>query len=71
MRSGGITGSLVLIALGAILYWAVTFEAEGVNIDMIGLILLVVGTIGLVLTLLMTSNTDKVESGTDVTIIER
>lgn len=70
MRSGGITGSLVLIALGAILYWAVAVEVEGFNIDMIGLILLAVGTIALVLTLLTTSATDDVERGTDVTIIE-
>lgn len=71
MRSGGITGSLVLIALGAILYWAVAFEVEGFNIDLIGLILLVVGTIGLVLTMLTTSAADEADRSTDVTIIER
>ncbi len=70
MRSGGITGSLVLIALGAILYWAVAVEAEGFNIDLIGLILLVVGVVGLALTMVMTS-TEKPETGQDVTIIER
>lgn len=71
MRNGGITGSLVLIALGAILYWAVGVEVEGFNLDMIGLILLIVGVVGLVLSLLMTSAVDRAESGRDVTIIER
>lgn len=69
MRTGGIGGSLILIALGAILYWAVSAEAEGVDLNMIGLILLVVGGIGLVLTLIMTASTSDPDK--DVTIIER
>lgn len=72
MRTGGIGGSLVLIALGAILYWAVSAEAEGFDINMIGLILLVVGVIGLVLTLIMTANAETTtDTDKDVTIIER
>lgn len=71
MRTGGIGGSLVLIALGAILYWAVSAEAEGFNINMIGLILLIVGVIGLVLTLIMTANAETTDSDRDVTVIER
>jgi len=71
MRTGGIGGSLVLIALGAILYWAVSAEAEGFNINMIGLILLVVGVIGLVLTLIMTASAENTDADRDVTIIER
>lgn len=71
MRTGGIGGSLVLIALGAILYWAVSAEAEGFNINMIGLILLIVGVIGLVLTLIMTANAETTDSERDITVIER
>lgn len=71
MRTGGIGGSLVLIALGAILYWAVSAEAEGFNINMIGLILLIVGVIGLVLTLIMTASADRTDADRDVTVIER
>lgn len=71
MRTGGIGGSLVLIALGAILYWAVSAEAEGFNINMIGLILLVVGVIGLVLTLIMTASAETRDADRDVTVIER
>ncbi len=69
MRTGGIGGSLFLIALGAILYWAVSVEAEGFSINTIGLILLVVGAVGLVLTLIMTASAE--ESDRDVTIVER
>lgn len=71
MRTGGIGGSLVLIALGAILYWAVSAEAEGFDINMIGLILLIVGIIGLVLTLILTASAETTDADRDVTIIER
>ena len=71
MRSGGIGGSLFLIALGAILYWAVNVEAEGFSINTIGLILLIVGVIGLVLTLIMTADANKAERDGGVTIVER
>jgi hypothetical protein len=71
MRTGGIGGSLVLIALGAILYWAVSVEAEGFDINMIGLILLIVGVIGLVLTLILTASAETTSGDKDVTVIER
>ena len=71
MRTGGIGGSLFLIALGAILYWAVSVEAEGFSINTIGLILLIVGVIGLVLTLIMTADANKAERDGGVTIVER
>lgn len=72
MRTGGIGVSLFLVALGAVLYWAVSVEAEGFSINTIGLILLIVGIIGLVLTLIMTASTAETRKGdSDVTIIER
>lgn len=48
----GIPLSLVVIAAGAILTWGVTSEPSGLNLDAIGVILMVVGIVGLVLTLL-------------------
>jgi hypothetical protein len=69
MRNGGIGGSLFLIALGAILYWAVNVDAEGFSINTIGLILLIVGAIGVVLTLLMTASTADSDNS-DVTVVE-
>ena len=48
----GIGTSIFLIALGAILRWGVADAIEGVNLSVIGLILLIVGVVGLVVSLL-------------------
>ena len=50
----GIGTSLVLIAIGAILRFAITVSstAHGFNIHTIGVILMIVGVIGLVISLL-------------------
>jgi beta-lactamase regulating signal transducer with metallopeptidase domain len=52
----GIGTSIVLIAVGAILKWAVTATVSGVSIATIGTILLIVGILGLIISLLMTAN---------------
>jgi hypothetical protein len=44
--------SLFLIAVGAILYFAVTASVSGIELATVGLILMVVGVIGLLLSLL-------------------
>jgi hypothetical protein len=44
--------SLLLIASGAILRYAVTADVEGVQLDEVGLILMIVGAIGFVISLL-------------------
>jgi hypothetical protein len=41
--------SLFLIAVGAILKYAITAHVEGVNLHTAGLVLLVVGAVGLVI----------------------
>jgi hypothetical protein len=46
--------SIVLIAIGAILKWAVTAHVNGFNIQTAGTVLLIVGIVGLVLSLLYT-----------------
>jgi hypothetical protein len=52
--------SLFVIAVGAILKYAVTREKiEGVNIDTAGVILMVVGVVGLVLGLFLYSRADR------------
>jgi hypothetical protein len=43
--------SLVLIAVGAVLAFAVSFQVAGVNIQTVGAILIVVGGIGLALSI--------------------
>jgi hypothetical protein len=50
--SVGIGTSIFLIAVGAILRYAVTDTVEGVKLDTVGLILMIVGVVGLVLTFL-------------------
>ena len=52
----GISVSLILIAVGAILTWAVTATTSGIDINTVGVILLVVGLLGLVLSLLFWSS---------------
>lgn len=43
----GIGGCIALIAIGAILTFAVDWELAGVNVDLIGLILMAVGALGI------------------------
>lgn len=47
--------SLFLIALGAILYFAVTASVSGISLSTVGLILMVIGGIGLLVSLFMMS----------------
>ena len=44
--------SIFLIAVGAILRYAVTADVEGINLDTAGLILMIVGVVGLLFSLL-------------------
>ena len=47
----GIGTSLFLIAVGAILYFAVNADVSGLEISTVGLILMIVGALGLVISL--------------------
>jgi Domain of unknown function (DUF6458) len=51
----GIGTSIFLIAAGAILKYAVNAEVSGVEIDTVGLILMIVGIVGLLISLLYTT----------------
>lgn len=48
----GLGTSIVLIAIGAILRYAVTFDVAGVDIQVVGTILLIIGIIGLIISLI-------------------
>jgi hypothetical protein len=48
----GIGTSLFLFAAGAILRYAVTADVSGIDLDVVGLILMIVGVVGFVLSLL-------------------
>jgi hypothetical protein len=52
----GIGVGLILTAVGAVLAWAVNADANGVNINTVGYILLVVGIIGVLLSLVFWSS---------------
>ena len=52
----GIGVSLILIAVGAILTWAVNASVSGVDINAIGVILMIVGAVGLLLSLMFWSS---------------
>jgi hypothetical protein len=51
----GIGTSILLIAIGAILRFAVSAHTSGFSIHTVGLILIVVGVVGLLISLFMTS----------------
>jgi hypothetical protein len=52
----GIGVSLLLIAAGAILIWGITGELAGVDVDAIGVILLIVGAVGLIISMIFWSS---------------
>jgi hypothetical protein len=51
----GLGVSLLLIAAGAILTWAVTATTSGIDVNTVGVILLVVGAVGFLLSLVFWS----------------
>ena len=48
----GIGVSLILIAIGAILTWAVNATVSGVDVNAVGVILMIVGAVGFIISLL-------------------
>jgi hypothetical protein len=52
----GLGASLFLIAGGAILVWGVTGKVAGLDLDAIGVILMVIGIIGAVLSMIFWSS---------------
>ncbi len=54
-----IGGSIFLIAVGAILKYAVTDSISGIDLQTIGVILMVAGVLGLLIGLFMYANTTR------------
>ena len=73
----GIGVSLILVAVGAILTWAVTAEVSGVDLTTVGVILMIVGIVGALLSLIFWSSwggfgsRDAAAGGQNTTIVER
>lgn len=54
--------SILLIAVGAILKFAVTERVSGIELETVGLILLLVGILGLVISLILMQRSDRGEA---------
>jgi hypothetical protein len=48
MGLAGIVFSMISVAVGAILYWAVTVHSHGFRLSTVGVILMVLGVVGFV-----------------------
>ena len=59
----GIGVSVFLLALGAILAFAVNASVSGLEISTIGIILMIAGAIGLAMTMLVFGRRDRVAAG--------
>jgi ABC-type antimicrobial peptide transport system permease subunit len=57
----GIGTSLFLIAVGAILYFAVEAEFQGLDIATVGLILMIIGVLGLAISFFLMSRARPVD----------
>jgi hypothetical protein len=65
----GIGGSIFLIALGAILAFATNFDVAGVNVEVIGVILMIAGALGLLFTALIWGPRHRTVAVADETVI--
>ena len=69
----GTSISILLIAVGAVLAWAVNAEVAGIDIQVAGVILVVVGVIGLIASLIFWSSWGDFghrDSGQNTTVVE-
>ena len=67
----GIGVSVFLIAVGAILAFAIEVSTEGVNLDTVGVILMIVGGIGLLASLLFWSSLSPYGRRDEVVVRDR
>jgi len=55
----GIGTSIFMIAVGAILYFAINVDISGLELSTIGLILMILGVVGLVISFFMMSQASR------------
>jgi Domain of unknown function (DUF6458) len=67
----GIGLSIILIAAGAILRFAVTLSTKNVNWHIVGDILMAVGIVGLVFSLIWAATVSRRTGGQTTTVVER
>jgi hypothetical protein len=56
----GIGVSILLLALGAVLFWGVDYEVAGVDLDAVGVFAMAVGVLGALLVLMTSTRGGKV-----------
>lgn len=62
----GIGVSVFLLAIGAILAFAIDAEVDGIRLDTVGIILMIVGALGLLISLVFASSLTSRRSDTVV-----
>ena len=67
----GISVSLILVAAGAILTWAVSASVSGIDIHTVGVILLVVGIVGILVSLVFWPSWGGFGARREATVVER
>jgi len=65
----GIGVSVFLIAVGAILAFAIDVTTQGVNLDTVGVILMIVGGLGLLASMLFLSSFSPYGGGRDEVVV--
>jgi hypothetical protein len=65
----GIGASVVLLVVGAIMTFALEVTTEGIDLDTVGVILMIAGGLGLVISLLFWSSVAPWGSRTDRTVV--
>jgi len=65
--AGTIAGSIILVTVGAILYFATNLHPAHVNVDAVGLILMIAGLAGLILGLMQEAMWSR-RAGRDVAV---
>jgi Domain of unknown function (DUF6458) len=66
----GIGVSLFLFAVGAILTFATNVTVSGLDLDVVGIILMLVGAVGFVLTLVLWTSRRRVVRAAPVEVVE-
>ncbi len=67
----GIGTSIFLIAVGAVLYFAVNADVSGLEISTVGLILMLCGALGLVISLFMLNSARRAPVGERTVVRDR
>ena len=63
MGLAGMVFSMISIAVGAVLYWAVTSQGHGFRVSTVGVILMVVGAVGLVISTVIFATSRRPAAG--------